>query len=82
MRGAQALAVFNTRLGAVTLVPALIVQSAAAFASGAVFGATFLSAVASTTAFVRHNLPASQWAKGISAFTIVFALGQTAQGRW
>ena len=32
--------------------------------------------VASTTAFVRHNLPADQWAAGISAFTIVFAVGQ------
>jgi hypothetical protein len=32
--------------------------------------------VASTTALVRHNLPASDWARGISAFTIVFALGQ------
>jgi MFS family permease len=32
--------------------------------------------VASTTAFVRHNLNQNLWAKGISAFTIVFALGQ------
>ena len=48
----------------------------AVFASGALFGAVFLSVVASTTALVRHNLPASQWAAGISAFTIVFALGQ------
>ncbi len=44
--------------------------------SGLLFGAVFLSVVASTTALVRHNLPASQWARGISAFTIVFALGQ------
>ena len=36
----------------------------------------FLSVVASTTALVRHNLPQAQWAAGISAFTIVFALGQ------
>ena len=40
------------------------------------FGAVFLSVVASTTALVRHNLPAAQWATGISAFTIAFALGQ------
>ena len=38
--------------------------------------AVFLSVVASTTALVRHNLPATQWAAGISAFTIVFAAGQ------
>ncbi|AFT88623.1 YbfB/YjiJ family MFS transporter [Paraburkholderia phenoliruptrix] len=76
MRGGQALAVLNALLAVATLLPALFTQPWIAFASGALFGATFLSAVASTTAFVRHNLPASHWAKGISAFTIVFAFGQ------
>jgi predicted MFS family arabinose efflux permease len=76
MRGGQALAILNALLAAATLVPALIVHPLAAFVSGTLFGATFLSAVASTTAFVRHNLPSAQWARGINAFTIVFALGQ------
>ncbi|MBW9107178.1 YbfB/YjiJ family MFS transporter [Paraburkholderia phenoliruptrix] len=76
MRGGQALAALNALLAIATLLPALFTQAWIAFASGALFGATFLSAVASTTAFVRHNLPASHWAKGISAFTIVFAFGQ------
>ncbi len=76
MRGGQALAALNALLAVATLLPALFTQAWIAFASGALFGATFLSAVASTTAFVRHNLPASHWAKGISAFTIVFAFGQ------
>ena len=44
--------------------------------SGVLFGGVFLSVVASTTALVRHNLPQSQWAAGISAFTVVFAAGQ------
>jgi MFS-type transporter involved in bile tolerance (Atg22 family) len=44
--------------------------------SGLLFGAVFLSVVASTTAMVRHNLPVTEWARGISAFTIVFAAGQ------
>jgi MFS family permease len=44
--------------------------------SGVLFGAVFLSLVASTTALVRHNLPAAQWPAGISGFTIVFAVGQ------
>ena len=44
--------------------------------SGVMFGGVFFSVVASTTAMVRHNLPQSQWAAGISAFTIVFAAGQ------
>jgi predicted MFS family arabinose efflux permease len=76
MRGGEALAVLNALLAVATLMPALFTQPWVAFVSGALFGATFLSAVASTTAFVRHNLPASHWAKGISAFTIVFAFGQ------
>ena len=76
MRGGQALAVLNALLAVATLLPALFTQPWVAFVSGLLFGATFLSAVASTTAFVRHNLPASHWAKGISAFTIVFAFGQ------
>ena len=46
--------------------------------SGLLFGGVFLSVVASTTALVRHNLPASDWPAGISAFTIVFAVGQIA----
>jgi len=52
------------------------VVSAIAFFNSGLFGVTFLSVVASTTAFVRHNLPPPQWAAGIGAFTIVFALGQ------
>jgi predicted MFS family arabinose efflux permease len=78
MRGGQALAVLNALLGVATLMPALVAHPAVAFASGLLFGATFLSAVASTTAFVRHNLPPDDWARGISAFTIVFAFGQIA----
>ena len=76
MRGGQALAVLNVLLAIATLLPVLFAQPWVAFVSGVLFGATFLSAVASTTAFVRHNFPASHWAKGISAFTIVFAFGQ------
>ncbi len=70
------MAVFNAIHASATLMPAVFTQPAVAFVSGALFGATFLSAVASTTAFVRHNLPATQWTRGIGAFTIVFAVGQ------
>jgi len=75
-RGGQALARLNALLGLATLVPALTAAWPALLASGLLFGAVFLSVVASTTALVRHNLPAAQWASGISAFTIVFAAGQ------
>jgi hypothetical protein len=44
--------------------------------SGLLFGGVFLSVVASTTAMVKHNLVPSQWAAGISVFTVIFAVGQ------
>lgn len=75
-RGGQPLALLNALLAAATLLPVLSAHPAAVFASGALFGAVFLSVVASTTALVRHNLPAAAWPSGIAAFTIVFAAGQ------
>lgn len=75
-RGGQALAILNTLLGVATILPALTSSWGVVLVSGLLFGGVFLSVVASTTALVRHNLPAEQWAAGISAFTIVFAAGQ------
>jgi predicted MFS family arabinose efflux permease len=75
-KGGQPLAILNGLLGLATLVPALTSAWPLVLLSGLVFGAVFLSVVASTTALVRHNLPPAQWAAGISAFTIVFAFGQ------
>jgi MFS family permease len=66
----------NALLGLATVLPALTAWWPAVLASGLLFGGVFLSVVASTTALVRHNLPAAQWAAGISAFTVVFAFGQ------
>lgn len=77
-RGGGALALLNALLGVATLLPALTGAWPVVLASGLLFGAVFLSLVASTTAFVRHNLPAAQWAAGISGFTILFAFGQIA----
>ena len=75
-RGGQALAILNALLGCATVLPALTNYWPLVLLSGVLFGGVFLSVVASTTALVRHNLPQSQWAAGISAFTIVFAAGQ------
>ena len=75
-KGGQALAVLNALLGCATLLPAITNVWPLVLVSGVMFGGVFLSLVASTTALVRHNLPQSQWAAGISAFTIVFAAGQ------
>ena len=75
-RGGQSLAVLNGLLALATLLPVISAHPVAVFASGALFGAVFLSVVASTTALVRHNLPSQAWPAGIAAFTIVFAAGQ------
>jgi predicted MFS family arabinose efflux permease len=75
-RGGRPLATLNGLLALATVLPVLSAHPVAVFASGALFGGVFLSVVASTTALVRHNARPEQWAAGISAFTIVFALGQ------
>lgn len=84
-KGGQSLAILNTLLGIASLIPALIAIYdlplspfifTSIFISGILFGAVFLSAVASTTAFVKHNMPPSDWVGGITAFTSIFAAGQ------
>jgi len=75
-RGGLPLALLNGLLALATLMPVLSAQPLMVFASGALFGSVFLSLVASTTALVRHNLPAAAWPAGIAAFTVVFAAGQ------
>lgn len=75
-RGGGALATLNALLAVATGVPVLTDAPWALWGSGALFGAVFLSIVASTTAFVRHNLSPEQWTQGIAAFTLVFAAGQ------
>jgi MFS family permease len=84
-KGGQSLAILNTLLGVASLIPALIaiydvplspLIFVSIFISGILFGAVFLSAVASTTAFVKHNMPSSDWVGGITAFTSIFAAGQ------
>ncbi|RZI43410.1 YbfB/YjiJ family MFS transporter [Herbaspirillum sp. HC18] len=77
-KGGQSLAILNALLALATLLPVLTTASVAVFASGILFGAVFLSVVASTTALVRHNLPSHAWSAGISGFTTVFAFGQIA----
>ena len=75
-KGGQALAILSALLSLATLLPAITSIFFVIFLSGLLFGAVFLSLVASTTALVRHNVAPSSWPKGISAFTAVFAFGQ------
>jgi hypothetical protein len=75
-RGGGALARLNALLGVAVVLPTLTDNFFVFVASGALFGAVFLSIVASTTAFVRLNFPPAAWSAGIAAFTVVFAVGQ------
>jgi len=70
------LARLSLLLALATALPVLWASPVAAYVSGSIFGAVFLSVVAATTALVRHNLPQEQWPAGVSTFTIIFAVGQ------
>ena len=75
-RGGGAMCLLNALLAIATVLPVLSAHPVAVFASGLLFGAVFLSVVASTTALVRHNVAAVHWGGWIGAFTIAFAAGQ------
>jgi predicted MFS family arabinose efflux permease len=75
-RGGVPIALLNALLAVAVVLPAWGAGLVPVFLSGALFGAVFLSIVASTTAMVRHNVSTSAWSRGIAAFTIVFATGQ------
>jgi predicted MFS family arabinose efflux permease len=75
-RGGGAMSLLNALLAVATLLPVLSSHPLAVFASGLLFGAVFLSVVASTTSLLRHNLPASEWGRWIGSFTVAFAVGQ------
>lgn len=75
-RGGGAFALLSGLLAVATLVPVLTAHPVLVFLSGLLFGAVFLSLVASTTALIRHNLGTAAWPDAIAAFTTVFAAGQ------
>ena len=88
-KGGETLAIINILMGVACLIPALIAMfapstanepdwwvTAAIYLSGIAFGSGVLAAVATTTVFVRCNLPQSQWVAGIAVFTSLFAVGQ------
>ncbi|MDB5800332.1 MAG: YbfB/YjiJ family transporter [Rhodocyclales bacterium] len=75
-RDGKPMAVLNALVGIAALLPLCSSAMTIALMSGVLFGACFVSAVASTTAIVRHNLTPAQWPFGIALFTSIFALGQ------
>jgi MFS family permease len=86
-KGGWVLGSVNLILGVATLIPAVLSflmeaesmgawQIAILFISPMLFGSSMVTAVSSTTAFVKHNFPQNDWVYGIRIFTIAFAIGQ------
>ncbi|GHF39817.1 putative MFS family arabinose efflux permease [Deinococcus metalli] len=75
-RGARAMAVQMLTLATGAALPLLSTHPAALFTSGLLFGVSFLAVVTFTTIITRRVLPEHAWARGIAAFTVVFAAGQ------
>lgn len=75
-KGGESLAILNALLGVATILPALTSSPFLILLSGVMFGGIFLTVVASATALIRHNLPASRWPVALSVFTVTFAAGQ------
>jgi MFS family permease len=75
-RGGGALARLNALLGVAVVLPTLSDNFYVFVLSGALFGAVFMSIVATTTSFVRLNFPVAAWSAGITAFSVVFGMGQ------
>jgi predicted MFS family arabinose efflux permease len=76
-RGARGMAAAMTSLAFGAGLPLVSSQFVLMLVSAVLFGGSFLSVVASTTALARRNLPSSAWSAGIALFTVVFAAGQS-----
>ena len=74
--GARAMSAQMLTLALGAALPLLSTHPAALLLSGALFGLSFLAVVTFTTILTRRSLPEHAWARGIAAFTIIFALGQ------
>ncbi|WP_295817247.1 YbfB/YjiJ family MFS transporter [uncultured Deinococcus sp.] len=74
--GARAMAVQMLTLATGAALPLLSIHPMILFTSGILFGVSFLAVVTFTTIITRRVLPEQGWARGIAAFTVLFAAGQ------
>lgn len=65
----------TTMIGA--MIPLIHVGDAGLLSSAAVFGIGVFIAPSSIAVLIRQRMPADTWAKGMTLFTVVFALGQS-----
>jgi predicted MFS family arabinose efflux permease len=76
--GGRALALSLAVLSAAAAVDLLSAAPAVVTGSAIGYGATFLSVPAAITTLVRAAIPPPDWTGALAAFTVVFAVGQTA----
>ncbi|MFC4639954.1 YbfB/YjiJ family MFS transporter [Deinococcus hohokamensis] len=76
--GSRAMSVLLALLAGAAALPLVAPQPPALLLSGALFGLSFLAVVTFTTVITRRVLPEHAWARGIVAFTTLFAAGQVA----
>ena len=62
--------------GLATLAPVIYQNIVGLFLSAACFGLAVFIGPSSITSFGRKNLPQPMWAKSVSLFTLIFAIGQ------
>ncbi len=78
LSGARAMTAQLLTLAAGAALPLLGTSPPVLLLSGTLFGGSFLAVVAFTTLITRRTLPEHAWARGIAAFTVLFAAGQVA----
>ncbi|MFF4986321.1 YbfB/YjiJ family MFS transporter [Streptosporangium saharense] len=79
--GTRALAVLLGTLACGAALPLVAPAPPVILASAVVYGATFMGVPAAVTTLIRSATPPDGWTATLSAFTIVFAAGQTV-GPW
>lgn len=75
-QGGRALAQTSLAVGIGILLPIIVDHPYSPVVSAALVGGTFFMVPSAATTFTRKNLPAAQWGRAMSLFTVIFSIGQ------
>ena len=76
LSGGRGIAAANAAVLLGAILPVVVATRPAAYASGFLFGGSFLIVPTSVTAFARKAVPARSWTAAIALLTVGFAIGQ------
>jgi predicted MFS family arabinose efflux permease len=76
LSGGRGVALANAVVMVGAVLPVLVPDRTAVFASAVIFGGSFLIVPTSVTAFVRKAVSSRMWTAAIAALTVGFAIGQ------